>query len=107
MRTYGGPQFQVTQHVMSRFSEAIERAGTDVVPQVVIGGGAGGAGGNLMEGLLAMLLSEQLGATAQHPGNHTPANDETERQRAQIRGRLAARIDSQNEPSARTNGHSA
>ena len=32
VRAYGGPQFQVTQQVMSRFAEAIERAGVDVVP---------------------------------------------------------------------------
>jgi uncharacterized membrane protein YqiK len=64
VRAYGGPQFQVTQQVMNRFAEAIERARVDVVPKIVMGGGAqpGGAGGsNLLEALLAMLLSDKLG----------------------------------------------
>ena len=74
VRAYGGPQFQLTQQVMSRFAEAIEKSGVDVVPRIVVGGsamaapngdGRGGAGGTtsstLVEGLLAMLLSERLG----------------------------------------------
>ena len=61
VRAYGGPQFQVTQQVMNRFAEAIQQARVDVVPRVVIGGEQGGNGGNLMEGLLAMLLSERMG----------------------------------------------
>ncbi|MEZ4865634.1 MAG: SPFH domain-containing protein [Caldilineaceae bacterium] len=66
VRAYGGPQFQVTQQVLNRFAEAIQASGVDVVPRVVIGGsgGANGAqpsGSNLMEGLLAMLLSERMG----------------------------------------------
>jgi uncharacterized membrane protein YqiK len=39
VRAYGGSQFQVTQQVMKRFAEAIEKAGVEVVPQVVVGGG--------------------------------------------------------------------
>lgn len=63
VRAYGGPQFQVTQQVMTRFAEAIERSGVGIVPQVVVGGGGEGSsnGQNLMEGLLAMLLSDKLG----------------------------------------------
>ena len=44
VRAYGGPQFQVTQQVMNRFAEAIEKARVDVVPRIVIGGGGGGGG---------------------------------------------------------------
>src|SRR3954471_13269775 len=49
VRAYGGPQFQVTQDVMNRFAEAIEKAGVNVVPQVVVGGGGNGttSSGNL------------------------------------------------------------
>jgi hypothetical protein len=38
VRAYGGPQFQVTQTVLSRFAEAIQQAWVDVVPRIVIGG---------------------------------------------------------------------
>jgi len=66
VRAYGGPQFQVTQQVLNRFSEAIQQSGVDVVPRVVVGGGEkeGGMSGNVMEGLLAILLSERFSALA-------------------------------------------
>jgi len=69
VRAYGGPQFQVTQQVMNRFAEAIQNAGVDVVPKIVIGSGAngtthgGGANGNVMEALLALLLSDKVGTS--------------------------------------------
>jgi uncharacterized membrane protein YqiK len=68
VRAYGGPQFQVTQTVLSRFAEAIQTAGVDVVPRIMIGG-KDGSNGSIMEALMAMLLSERLGsgATAQSP----------------------------------------
>ena len=59
VRAYGGPQFQVTQTVLSRFAEAIQQSGVDVVPRILIGG-QDGSNGNLMEALMAMLLSERL-----------------------------------------------
>ena len=65
VRAYGGPQFQVTQQVLNRFSEAIQSSGVDVVPRVVVGGSngeQGGASSNIMEGLLTMLLSDRFGA---------------------------------------------
>jgi hypothetical protein len=65
VRAYGGPQLQLTQKVMTRFSEAIEKSGVDVVPRVVVGSngqsGAPGSGSSLMEALLAMLLHEREG----------------------------------------------
>ena len=66
VRAYGGPQFQVTQQVLNRFSEAIQQSGVDVVPRVVVGGNEkeGGISGNVMEGLLAILLSEKFSALA-------------------------------------------
>lgn len=78
VRAYGGPQLQLTREVMSRFAQAIETSRVDVVPKIVVGGGAGGAnggaGGNgsLLESLLAVLLSDKLGvglATATPPGD--------------------------------------
>ena len=70
VRAYGGPKFQLTQQVMSRFAQAIEAAKVDVVPKIVLGGGEGGgaaATGNVMEALLAMLLSDKIGAELKGP----------------------------------------
>ena len=92
VRAYGGPQYQVTQHVLNRFAEAIQASGVDVVPRVVIGGGAnGGQGGgsNLMEGLLAMLLSERMGVDV-IGNNDAPRSPEVEALRNQIRQSLTA-----------------
>ena len=71
VRAYGGPRYQLTQQVMARFAEAIQAAGVDIVPKVVIGGhdgregsgeGAGSPlGGSVLEGLLTILLSDKLG----------------------------------------------
>jgi uncharacterized membrane protein YqiK len=65
VRAYGGPKYQLTQQVMNRFAEAIEQAKVDVVPKVVIGGNGGGTGanggGNVLEALLTLMLSEKLG----------------------------------------------
>ncbi|MCC7021163.1 MAG: hypothetical protein IT332_15480 [Ardenticatenales bacterium] len=82
VRAYGGPQFQVMQAVMSRFAEAIEASGVDVVPKILIGGSGGGDGssggafgggggsgsGSLVEALLAMLLSDKVGGLASSSG---------------------------------------
>ena len=81
VRAYGGPQFQVTQTVLSRFAEAIQQSGVDVVPRILIGG-QDGSNGNLMEALMAMLLSERLNAGA---ANQTPRSPEAEAMLTQIR----------------------
>lgn len=56
---------------MNRFAEAIEQARVDVVPKILIGGtpasgGGNGSdalgGGNLLQALLALLLSDKLAA---------------------------------------------
>src|SRR5262249_5078335 len=61
VRAYGGPQFQVTQQVLNRFAEAIEQSGVDVVPRLLITSGEqDGSQNNLMQGLLAVLLSERM-----------------------------------------------
>jgi hypothetical protein len=69
---------------MNRFAEAIQQARVDVVPKVMIGTGAqrfddGNGGGqmggnNLIEGLLAMMLSEKLGLDVME----TPKSDNPE-----------------------------
>ncbi len=62
----------------NRFAQAIEASGADVVPKIVMGGGGPGgpSSGNMMESLLAMLLSErmlQLTATPTPPGPEVAA----------------------------------
>ena len=83
VRAYGGPQFQVTQTVLNRFAEAVQQARVDVVPRVLIGA-TGDGGGNLIQGLLAMLLSDRLGnvVTGERSAERSP---EVEALRAQVR----------------------
>jgi uncharacterized membrane protein YqiK len=67
VRAYGGPQFQVTQQVLNRFSDAIQQSGVDVVPRIMVtGGGSEGSStsGSIMEALLTMLLSDRYSAMA-------------------------------------------
>ena len=59
VRAYGGPQFQLVQQVMNRFAEAIQASQVDVVPKISMAGQAGG-GGNLIENLLGVLLSDRV-----------------------------------------------
>lgn len=94
VRAYGGPRFQVTQQVMNRFSEAIEKAKVDVVPRVLISGrgeegSQGGGTGSVLEALLTLLLTEHLGEPVKgaHPdGQPSP---EVEAIRQQIRESLS------------------
>ncbi len=89
VRAYGGPQFQVTQQVLNRFSEAIQSSGVDVVPRVVVSGGkgdgeSGGTSSSIMEALLTMLLSDRFGALDKS-AQQTPRSPEAEALRDQIR----------------------
>jgi uncharacterized membrane protein YqiK len=88
VRAYGGPQFQVTQTVLNRFAEAIQQSGVDVVPRVVVGadGKEGGGTSSIMEGLLAMLLSDRFGALAAKAQG--PRSPEAEKLRDDIRNKL-------------------
>jgi uncharacterized membrane protein YqiK len=87
VRAYGGPKFQLTQQVMSKFAAAIQQSGVDVVPRVVIGqNGPGGSGGNVMEGLLAMLLSERFGGDI--AGEKVAASPEVEALKQQVRANV-------------------
>ncbi len=97
VRAYGGPQYQVLQQVVNRFSEAIERSGVDVVPKVVIGGGGGNSAGtapasgapgsNVLEGLVGLLLSERVGVNVSSVA--TERNPAVEKLRNQISEKLA------------------
>jgi uncharacterized membrane protein YqiK len=96
VRAYGGPQFQVTQQVLNRFSEAIQTSGVDVVPRVVVSGGnnaEGGSNSNVMEGLLTMLLSERFGAL-QNDSAQSTRSPEAEALRTQIRNDMEKNVTS-------------
>ncbi len=85
VRAYGGPQFQVTQQVLNRFSEAIQVSGVDVVPRVMVGGnGEQGSSGNVMEGLLTMMLADRFGATETGTSVKTERSAEADALRQEI-----------------------
>ncbi|MDO8685484.1 MAG: SPFH domain-containing protein [Clostridiales bacterium] len=64
VKAYGGPQYQVIQDVMNKFTSAIEKSKIEIVPKTVISMGAGqgqGSSVNAFEMLLGLLISEKLG----------------------------------------------
>lgn len=114
VRAYGGPQFQVMQQALDRFSQAIERSGIDVVPKMVINNGTNGGNGgsnSAFEGLMTMLLSEKLGislndnenghANGTGNGNGNSANaDQVARLRADILNNLQRNSSANGDPSS-------
>jgi len=91
VRAYGGPQFQVTQQVLNRFSEAVQQSKVDVVPRVVVGATKDGGSGNIMEALLTMLLSDRFGALDDEA--QTKRSDEAEQLRSEIRKSITTRTE--------------
>lgn len=61
VKAYGGPQYQVVQDIMGKFTSAIEKSGIDIVPKTVLSMGEGQGGSNAFEMLLNLLISEKLG----------------------------------------------
>jgi uncharacterized membrane protein YqiK len=97
VKAYGGPRFQLTQQVMSRFAEAIERSGVDVVPKIMLGGGAGssngdghvgGAGSNIFEALLALMLSDRINESLPAGSPVAGGDPKTDAMRRQMRDTL-------------------
>jgi hypothetical protein len=91
VQAYGGPQFQVTQQVMTRFAEAVQQGRLEVVPRVVVSGGSSGGqgvtGSSLMEGLLTMLLSDKMGVSVTSDEKREP-NPAADKLRNEIRQSL-------------------
>jgi uncharacterized membrane protein YqiK len=97
VRAYGGPRATLTQKVLTRFSEAVEKSGVDVVPRIVVGGrGEGGGGsGSLLDALLATMLEADLGVDAKaQPGSPTSG---AAAMRANLRARLTQPRDASTE----------
>lgn len=63
VKAYGGPQYQVVQDVMTKFTGAVEKAQIDIVPKTVVtmGGGEQNSTANAFEMLLNLLISDKLG----------------------------------------------
>lgn len=64
VKAYGGPEYQVVQDVMTKFTSAIEKAKIDIVPKTVMSmGGRDGQNSsfNAFEMLIDLLISEKLG----------------------------------------------
>ena len=63
VEAYGGPQYQLNSTVLLRFAQAIENGKLPLVPQIVVGGNGSsntqGSAGNLVEAMLAMMMSEK------------------------------------------------
>jgi uncharacterized membrane protein YqiK len=91
VRAYGGPQFQVTQQVLNRFSEAVQQSKVDVVPRVIVGASKDGGSGNIMEGLLTMLLSDRFSALANEAQGKR--SEEAEQLRSEIRKSMTGKTD--------------
>ena len=96
VKAYGGPRFQLTQQVMSRFAEAIERSGVDVVPKIMFGGAGGGdgagkgvsGGNNVFEALLALMLSDRFADATGTVSAVSQVNPQAEATRRAIRQSL-------------------
>jgi uncharacterized membrane protein YqiK len=91
VRAYGGPELQLTQNVLARFSEAVEKSGVEIVPRVVVGGGAGGPGGHgqsAFEALLAILLADRTGEKRVTAASTTGPNPMAARIREELAGAL-------------------
>ncbi len=89
VRAYGGPRLQLTQQVMNRFAEAIQQSRVDVVPKIVIGGSNGSdpnGGGNVLQALLAMLLSDKVGLDLSTVA--APTSPEVQAMRDDIKARM-------------------
>lgn len=115
VRAYGGPQFQVLQQVLERFSQAVEKSGIDIVPKMVIMNGGNGNGDgktsggsySAFEGLMAMLMSEKLTADTLKDGKSSisaRSGGEVERLRESILQGLLTQPDGEKANGSNGNG---
>jgi hypothetical protein len=72
VKAYGGPQYQVTQDIMNKFTAAIKESKIDIVPKTVVNMGSkdgAGSGVNAFEMLMGLLISEKLGVKLDNQGS--------------------------------------
>ena len=69
--------------------KAIEKAGIDIVPKMVVGGGSQGGNFSAFEGLMSLLLSEKLGIKLSENGDGAEVPDEIKRLRGEILASLS------------------
>lgn len=100
VRAYGGPRFQLTQQVMNRLAEAVEKSKVDVVPRMLISGNGGnGTNGNgqsgmgsMFEALLAMMLNDKMmGNDTIMTGDRRPVDPEVEAMKDELRAKVMAK----------------
>ena len=97
VRAYGGPQYQLSRQVLERFADAVENAGVDLVPRIMISGQNGDGRGGLMDALLGLLVSDRF-ASVEHADSvekaeRSPSRPEARRLRESLRGALASKSD--------------
>lgn len=91
VRAYGGPKFQLTQQVMNRFAEAIEKSGIDIVPKIAMSGAqdkdSQGGNNTMFESLLALFLSDKMGLEVS--ATPSAASKETQKIKDKLRSEAA------------------
>lgn len=86
VKAYGGPQYQVTQDIMNKFTAAIEKSGIEIVPRTVVnmGGSENGSNAsNVFQMLLGLIMSEKLGVKLDE-GASREESEQVKRLKAQI-----------------------
>lgn len=86
VKAYGGPQYQVTQDIMNKFTAAVEKSGIEIVPRTVVnmGGSENGSNAsNVFQMLLGLIMSEKLGVKLDE-GASREESEQVKRLKAQI-----------------------
>lgn len=71
VKAYGGPQYQVVQDVMTKFTSAVEKSQIEIVPRTVVNMGSNeghNSSVNAFEMLMSLLVSEKLGVKFDEDG---------------------------------------
>lgn len=80
----GGPRYQMTREVLSRFADAVATAKVDVVPRIVMSGGEGKGGHGLLDTLVALMVDDRM---QDAPASERPRRPEVEALREELLGR--------------------
>lgn len=71
VKAYGGAKYQVTQDVLTKFSEAVKQGNIEIVPRSIVNLGGSGESSvpNIFEALMGVILSEKLGTESMAVNN--------------------------------------